>query len=266
MGDLFKTSSGQVLLAMTLVINISMLSALIWLTVQLRLERDSEIIRMHIHVDSLGGHELLFDQNVSADVLIPHDNITLQNISAKQIRISSPSISEKCAASILLENDSILIQAESFRSDASVRPEFKLTRRLKKLESQSGITDIKTIRGLSPNESYKNSNHNVTSNLEIRSSDELELSGNMGLRIHSREMHAKSPKSILIESKDESISLVSEKGVRLPDVPRKIECSTGTPKAANLPDVGNQIGHQITSQQVFISRDDGLVSLGPRHF
>lgn len=78
----------------------------------------------------------------------------------------------------------------------------KLARSVNNIEVPAGIKNIRYIR--SPD------------GLDVAASGELELSGNMGLRVHSQSLDIGGEQGCEIRSREGSINIVAEQGLLLP--------------------------------------------------
>lgn len=194
---------------------------------------------------ALGGQStrnLIFNQDVSADTLVVQDQLRTNTIIGEQISLSSKSSQGPPNAQISLNPDYISMQTSDEAS-------FAMPRSVEKLEASHGLKNVRAIR--LPLHSV-----GQDSGLEIISNKELELSGNLGLGIHSRAIQLESTDLVELFSREGSILIRSGEKLLLPSIGL----------ASN--DVGSFMGEpsqQTGTHQLCISRSDGLVYQSTRN-
>lgn len=255
--DRLKLFGAQVLLFFTFIVSLITTVGTIWIILRLRLAKDLQAIQY----DDQNGGQLVFNQGIVTDTLMPQENLALNMIHGKQIEIIG-SLDNQRQASILLKGKSVHMQAATFSSGShNDEYSFKLPKKLDILDVPNGLKNVKVIRAPSSGKIFTlNNNEHSRSDLEISSPQQLDISGNMGLKIHSRQMHLKSPDSISLDTKEGSIS-INSKALMLPGILEESLYSK------ELLEKLNKSGDKFTDNnqnsknkhQLCVSRDDGLV-------
>lgn len=249
-----KLIGTQVLLFFAFIVGIITTIGTIWIISRLRLAKDFQAIEYH----EQNAGQLIFNQDLMADTLIPQGNLSSNIIIGDQIEISG-SPNGKKQARILLQKNSINMQAEVFSSGSS-RDEFsfKLPNRLSILDVPNGVRNVKVIGA--PSSKKASPIDRVESNLEIRSEQQLDISGNMGLKLHARHMLIKSPDTIDLDTKEGSIS-INAKTLRLPSILHGASYFREILEWSNRSEDKLSDSNRATTNkyQLCINRDDGLI-------
>lgn len=250
-----KLLGTQVLLIFALILGLITASGTIWIISRLRLAKESQAIEYNEQNEG----QLVFNQDLMADTLLPQENLTLNMVLGEQIEISGSSDGNK-QARILLQGNSINMQAKVY-SSGSDRDQysFGLPKRLDILDVPHGAKNVKVIRAPSLRKGYVKNKANP--NLEIKSLQQLDISGNMGLKLHARQMLIQSPDSIVLDTKEGSIS-INSKALRMPAIVHGASYFREILDWTNRPeDTLTDSNHQATTNkyQLCIGRDDGLV-------
>lgn len=251
-----KLLGAQILLSLTLIVSLITTIGTVWLIFRLRLGKSIGV--MEYNHDEQGNDELVFNQNLQTDTLIPHDNLRLDTLTGKHIEILGSTKDHQEGAQITMMRDSINMQAKVFSSDVFQNAySYKLPKKLNVLDVPNGVNNVKVIRAPSSKRSFSADDVGISSNLEIYSQKSLDFSGNMGLRIHARKLHLHSPETILLGSREESI-LINSKGLLLPNLPLEDVYLRNMLIKTNKSTIdGNQV--VPIKHRLCIRRDDGLV-------
>lgn len=255
--DRLKLFGAQVLLFFTFIVSLITTFGTIWMILRLRLAKDLQAIQY----DDKNGGQLIFNQDLVADTLMPQENLTLNMIHGEQIKILG-SLDNQKQASILLEGKSVHMQAKTF-SSGSFNDEysFKLPKKVNTLDVPNGLRNVKVIRAPSSEKIFTLSNNEYPrSDLEIRSPQQLDISGNMGLKFHARQMHIKSSDSIDLDTKEGSIS-INSRALRLPGIPQESLYFKELLEKLNKSESKFTDSNRVLKNKhhLCISRDDGLV-------
>lgn len=217
---------GQVVLIVTFLISSLTTLTTIYIIFSLRLNNDIGIIRVDKISDNLS--QLVVNQNLHIEKLVPSEEIQFESITSPTISISSRNSQNQneSPTSVLMNKDEILIRAEHFSTGSSRPLEFRIPRKLGSLRVPHGIHNMKLIR---PFDAHANPSirHRNSSKLEITSDSGLQLSGNLGLRAHSFQSQYSSRHLVEIDSREGSITLSAADGIYLPNLarsqPRKVD-------------------------------------------
>lgn len=242
--------TGQLVLSVTLALSLLTSIGTFWIIFRLGLATDLEAIA--IQTEHRNGEELVFNQNVFVDTIMPQESLRLNQITGKSISISeSPDYLD--GAGLFIDSDYISATARSF-SSGNNDYKFKLSKKLTVLDVPHGIKNVKVIRAPSSGGSATRDY-----DLNLMSTNQLELSGNLGLKIHSRSILMNSPEYISIESKEDTITILAEKGLylMLSDVEGKGFVHEETRS------IGSDLVEASNRHNLCISRDTGMVFLAP---
>lgn len=206
------------------------------------------------------------NQDVSVDALRVHRAIRLSKILSEQMMIhgedgSNLEAGQQNQARIHINTDSIDMHARSYgfmNENGDYSSSLRLANKLDVLEAPGGIKNLKAIRGQSSGEQ--------SSDIDIISNSDLEISGNMGLKSHSKEVLLDSKDSIHIESKEDSIVINSKDGLRLPNLHLKDNNKDVTQDIKILSKIQNDEFNSLygspDSHQLCIDSEDGRVLRG----
>lgn len=249
-----RLSGNHFLLLVTLIIGVTTTLGTLYVIIRLKLTKDFAAMRL-IHND--GIEELLINQDVTTNTFIPMRELRLEKIVAKSIKISSTSEQNDRQAEINVDQDTISMQAETFSSGVGTRNyQFRIQKDVNILEVPESIRNIKSIRA--PSSSQLSSEYSRRKfGLEVKSSGKLELSGNMGLKIHSRNLGIKSPGPLSIESKEGSVTISTYDGLYIPNLQHKNN-EEQLRKELNITEQAPSQGTGY-EYQLCISRGDGNV-------
>lgn len=209
--------SGRLLMLATLLVNIITTIGVIWIAFKIGINRNPQELMYHI-IEGANGDELSFNENIQTDTLVVGDSLGAESISHEQISIVGKTANKSPQPEISLNPDYISMQAKSFGPDGSLdnQYQFKLDRELENLEISHEANNVRSIRA-----SFDRAGEGVpgrSGDLSIESSDELELSGNLGLAVHSKDIVLNSKKGIVITSGENVIDIRSAGGLFLPNI------------------------------------------------
>lgn len=245
------------LLLMTLIIGLTTTIGTLYVIIRLKLTKDFGVMRL---IDNDGIEELLINQDLTTNTFIPMRELRLEKIVAKSIKISSSLNQRDGQAEINVDQDTISMQAETFSSGVDNRNyQFRIQKDVNILEVPDSIRNIKSIRAPSSGQLLPEYSQKAVG-LEVKSSGKLELSGNMGLRVHSRNMDIKSPGPLSIESKEGSVTISTYDGLYIPNLQHKNN-EEQLRKRLNITEQSIESPSQGAGYdyQLCISRDDGNV-------
>lgn len=218
--DRLKLLSGQFLLLVTLLLNIATTFAAIWTIFKLGLN-ESNLSGKLFNIDhgTPIGDVLTFNKDVAAFSLIVKDQLGLDEISNEMISFIAKDSSDVHPVAISLNPDYISMQARSY-GPGQAQPHsqylFRIDREVDRLDILGTIHNVRSLRSIVRKEQADSS---VDSDLAIVSNDQLELSGNLGMSVHSKDLIIESGDRIIIESKEESLEIRSALGgLSLPDL------------------------------------------------
>lgn len=254
-----KIKSSQFLLFFTLLVGLLTTIGTLWIIFRLNLTS------LKRHLEFGPGNDLHIRQDIITDSFMPFGEVDYKEIVGDTIKISSP-VDSKLPTEINLDNETVLMQAKIFSSSqTNDQYSFRISRRLQTLEASKNSNNVKLIR--SPGSVHKTSSRrSMNKKLDIISRNQLELSGNMGLRVHANQMYFDSQQSIKIQSKEESIILLIEKGLHLPAILhenhyKELLSYQNTSMDTSYATNNNNRFSEPLKQQVCIARDNGMIYL-----
>lgn len=257
-----KILGTQFVLLMTLIFCLSTTIGTFWLILRLRLNEDITVVEWSAKDSPNNGH-LVFNQDLVLDTLSPQAGLRMQRLIGDEFRITGFNKKTRAQAEILIDQDSIYMEAESYSAGLlNDQYSFKLSKKVDLLEIPNGINNIKVIRTPSSRRNLPVTEEigDRPTNLHVSSPDRLELSGNMGIKAHSRSMYISSPKDIHIVSKEESITFKADMGLRLVSIPHKNTDDSLTEVNMTVYDMLSASNKdQSGEHQLCISRDDGRI-------
>lgn len=177
------------------------------------------ILRLAPSIESIsnllaGERYKIFDRNLQVNTLIPENELKVSKILGDQIEIScGPQLNHLYTR---IAKDRVDLQAKSFALQSGQELTFDLPDKVDTVEVKNNIKEIRLIK--SPSKEINSYLHNSSQDLKFVSSKTMELSGNLGLVLHSKESHVSSTDSIQIESRGRSIRFESSKGIMLPSL------------------------------------------------
>lgn len=250
----FKLIISQIMFVITFIINIFTTIGIVWIIFRLGLNKDPQSIVM-INEQNLGSQQLVFNRDLVADTLVVQETLRTNSISHEHISIVGNS-DRGPNAEISMNPDYILMQAESFGPNSEDGYSFRLPTKLEKLEVLHGANNVRAIRSPLQRDfsSLSEKSNRPFAHMEIKSLDELELSGNMGLRVYSRHIKVKSPNKISIQSREGTIVIRSSSRLLMPSIQLV--------NATNSTDMDDYFGNNhVTAEkyQLCISKGDGLI-------
>lgn len=250
----------QLLLILALAVSLTTTLGILYLIVRLELTKDIEVIKLSKIED--GSEELSINEDLSVDTLIPQNELRFGRISSDSIKIVSAANQKHQRTGIQVGSNSISMQAQTFSSGLnSPGYLFTVERRLNVLEIPESIENIRAIRAPSSKKSRNPTESKEREvNLEILSDGNLELSGNRGLRVHSRDLSIDSSSSISIESKEGPVRIMSKTGLLLPAVQYKNNHDILKRKLNRTERLSESSILEVPDEyQLCISRDDGSI-------
>lgn len=205
-----KLLCGQFLFVITFVFNIATLVGVLWVIFKFGLSQNfSSLIKLS---EDGPNKSLRFDQNIQVDTLGIQAGESLRacRIINEEIYLSTGrkwsekdgKIQTATPVAISLSPSHISMQAESYGQSEHEDSRFRLVtpKRLEQLDIVSGLHNIRSVRPL-----QNLTGKNLGRNLDIKSGEQLELSGNRGVNVHSKGLELSSPSEINIESKEDAI-------------------------------------------------------------
>lgn len=209
--DRLKILSGRLLMLVTLFVNIITTIGVIWVALKIGLYRDPQRRSIDIS-EGTNGYELFLNEGIQADTLIVDDKLGVESIVHEQISIVGQANSKSPQPEISINQDYISMQAKSFGLDDSLdnQFQFKIDRELDSLDISHDAYNVRSIRADGVPTS--------SNDLSFESTEELELSGNLGATIHSRDIVLKSKKGITISSGENVIDIRSAGGLFIPNI------------------------------------------------
>jgi hypothetical protein len=237
--DRLRVMIARSLVVFTFIVNLATTIGVIWVALKFGFNQNTG--------------RLSSDEIIETDTIIVGDRLNIKSIDHEQISIVGKSNAKSIQAEISLNPDYTSMQARSFGSSGSNNDQFKfkLDRKLFGVELSSEAHNVKSIQagiGRGAEEQPDSSG-----DLSIRSPDEMELSGNLGLNIHAKDITLKSRKGITIVSGENVIDIGASGGLFIPDIQiinqnDDLELN----EDANLDGVA-------TKRQLCIQRSDGLL-------
>lgn len=213
-----KFLGGQVLLLVTLAINILSALATTLMIFRLGITEDTRVLKSDPE-----SNQISINQNVLSDsLLLSQGDLRSRVIEAERILIDSPaSRFQDSSAQILMQDNSISMLAKSFSAldmgDTGLS--FTIPKRVDVLEVPPGINNIRAIRSQMRRENNQAQREPTDLyNLDIISSGSLELSGNLGVSMHSKYIDIESHDSITLTSNKQSIIVSADRGIYLPSI------------------------------------------------
>lgn len=152
--------------------------------------------------------QLLFNRDIMADSLAPKMGLKLSKIVGKQVSILGGQHRDQFG--IIMDRDKIVIQAKTFKSDAFGDLSFILPHRVDSIDIINDLENVKLIK--SPYSISKS----AKIGLQLTSMQGIEISGNMGLTLHAKQLNINSSDSISFTSKEKSLTLESSDGIHVP--------------------------------------------------
>lgn len=249
-----KLLGAQILLFLALVVSLVTTVGVIWIILRLNLTNDLKLVESD--QNRLNDNELLFNQDLFIDTLSPQKTLQTRQIIGNEIKITGSDNSIEPQAEIYLNQKSISMQAQSFSNGRSQEYSFKTPKRTEYLDVPNNIRNVKVIRALHPHKDLSPADKNHGMSVDIVANGKLDISGNMGLKVHSNHINIISQDSINIESKEESITIMAEKGIRLPS----LDCKGNDENSSRSFDEStSSIQSTMSKFQLCINRDDGLI-------
>lgn len=193
----------QLLLSISVVLGICLSSTLFYVIQHIELFNGNHIVDLVSDVSDNLGIEI--KQNVQADRLEAQEEVFLDKILAERIEmaIRKSSSKEEQYTSINMEGDTVSMQAQSFGPQPTGKAfSMRIANRVNSIEVPAGLRNVRYIRS--------------REDLDVVASGGLELSGNLGLRVHSDSMEIGAPQGCKICSKEGSIDVIADRGLLLP--------------------------------------------------
>lgn len=231
----------QLMLLLAFFANLTTSVAIIWTIIKLGLHEQPQPIVLG--QNELNQTELVFNQDLSTDTLIIQDELRTDSIVSEQVSIIAKSNDGLGPpdAQINMNSDYIMLQT----SDQLLAESLRLPKRLNKLDVAHGLSSVRAIRPPKTKQ-LKGEPH-----LEILSNKDLELSGNLGLGLHSRQVQLKAASSIDLSTRHGAIVIRAGAGLRLPSVLSILD-------AKDLLD-DEQVAWEANRKQLCIDRNNGQV-------
>lgn len=211
-----KFLGGQVILLVTFALNVLSTLAIILIIFRLGITDKTRVLKL-----DLDSNEISINQNVLSDsLLLSSGDLRTRLIEAEQVSLDgSASHLGDSSAQISMRSDSISMRAKSF-SASEVGTEmglaFTIPKGLNVLEVPDGINNLHSIR--SPVTTRKDQSQGKNTDLDLSSSGMLELSGNLGLSVLSKDIDIESQNFISLTSNKESITVSAGNGIYLPSI------------------------------------------------
>lgn len=193
---------------------------------------------------------IAFNQDISAESLRVRKAIELSEILAQQLDITDNDVDEgsnlEDGARLHLDSETIYMQAKSYGSlggQSNLRS-FRLNNRVDELRAPSGIRNVKLIRGPRSSET----------DVDVQSDSSLEISGNLGLKVHSKRTEVEAAESIHLTSMEDSVVIEAREGLRLPSLQRR---RTKEASLSHGSESSNSLQESADVHQICINPEDG---------
>lgn len=211
-----KFLGGQALLLVTFAINLFSSLAIVLIILRLGLARDTQILKLSPKRD-----EIVLNQNVVADsVLVPGSGFETGILEADKIVLRSASRLQEEPAELSIDANSIRMRARAFSHAQYGHPSisFTIAKQSDRIEAPNGIYNLRAIR--SQMRMKKAHLEDDFRDLDLQSSNSIELSGNLGVSVHSRDIDIESPEAIILTSRSDALVISAGNGLFLPSVQR----------------------------------------------
>jgi hypothetical protein len=260
--DRLKLFAKQVALLMIFIVNIFTIVTSILLMNKYGLYYNRQSSGLSI-VDSKSENEpgtVQINKDVDLESLIMADRLRIKSVQNDHILITAgDDQADTPQAGIFLTHDYITMQAASIGPSPDENFAMRLNREVDDMHAFGTCRNIRSIR----------SKNNVGGGSIKRTSeddvimidsdhDELELSGNLGLQVHGRDVKVSSKEGITIESKEDIIELRSPGGLYLPNLPILDHELETTYSEARL-EGQSQRPDEDRRRQLRIDKSDGLL-------
>lgn len=213
--DRLNLLSGQFLLLATFVLNLATTFGAVWTIFQLGLNgSDLQATLFSIKRLEALGEVLSFSRGVATTSVLAKDRLIFDEISNEMITFLAGDNMAGNRASISLNPDYISMQARSFGSQRAGGGEysFRVEREVDKLNILGSVHNIRSLRPLLDSEAE-------AADLTIRSGEQLELSGNLGLGVHSKDITLESGDGVFMESREGGLEIRAAPGeISLPEL------------------------------------------------
>lgn len=252
-----KFLSGQALLLVTFAINLFSTLATILIISRLGITKEARILSLSPDID-----EILVNQNVvSSTVSVYGGDLESRIIEANKIALQPINSHGGEFTQLLIDGSSIGMRAKAFGGRQAISHpglSFTIPKRLNRLESPNGISNLHAVRShlrktvTQPLDEYRDEHH-----LSIESTEMLELSGNMGVSVHSKEIDIRSSETIAMASKSGPIVIHAGKGLFLPMIRRAAEINNQDV------DLSSETSYTTPERFYLCIRSDGMLYKSP---